>query len=124
MRSYNRFSTDEEIEVVVAGEKDIATLYNLSCGGCMFETRNPALREGDCIEVNLRGTVSAQGHVVWRVDNKAGIKFATPVHHRIVEMLGFPGEDEGLGSDVPCDRFGLPLVGKVVRHFSAAAREG
>ena len=111
MRSFNRFSTDEEIAVVIDGERDVATLYNLSCGGCMIELRNPAAREGASVEVNLRDMVTAQGHVMWRIDGKVGIKFATPVHQKFVQMLGYTSTAEKFDADDPRDRFGLPLFG-------------
>jgi len=111
MRSFNRFSTDEEVAVTIDGERDIATLYNLSCGGCMIELRNPAAREGAAVEINLRDFATAQGSVMWRIDNKCGVKFATPVHHKIVQMLGYTSAAEGFDADDPRDRFGLPLIG-------------
>lgn len=111
MRSFNRFSTDEEIDIKVDGERDVATLYNLSCGGCMIELRNPAAREGVSVEVNLRDMATAQGHVVWSIEGKAGIKFATPVHQKFVQMLGYTSAAEGFDAEDPRDRFGLPLIG-------------
>ena len=111
MRSYNRFATDEEIEVFIEGERDVATLYNLSAGGCMIQTRSVAACEGATVAVNLRDMVTAQGHIVWRIDNQAGIKFSTPVHYRIVQMLGYTSTTEKFDADDPRDRFGLPLFG-------------
>jgi hypothetical protein len=111
MRSFNRFSTDEEIDIIIEGERDIATLYNLSAGGCMIELRNPAAREGASVEVNLREMVTAQGHVVWRIEGKCGIKFSTPVHHKIVQMLGYAATSDKFDAEDPRDRFGLPLFG-------------
>lgn len=110
MRSFNRFSTDEEIAISIDAERDVATLYNLSCGGCMVELRNPSARAGAQVEVNLRDMVTAQGHIVWRVDGKCGIKFATPVHHKIVQMLGYTSTAETFDTEDPRDRFGLPLI--------------
>lgn len=109
MRSFNRFSTDEEVALVIEGERDVATLYNLSCGGCMIELRNNSAREGAQIEVNLRDMATAQGHIVWRIDGMAGIKFATPVHHKIVQLLGYAASGENFDDEDPRDRFGLPL---------------
>ncbi len=111
MRSFNRFVTDEEINIIIDGERDVATLYNLSCGGCMIETRNPAAREGADVEVNLRDMVTAQGFVVWRIDQHAGVKFATPVHQKIVQLLGYSETGENFDANDPRDRFGLPLFG-------------
>ncbi|UIP06090.1 PilZ domain-containing protein [Erythrobacter sp. SDW2] len=111
MRSFNRFSTDEEIDIRIDGERDVATLYNLSCGGCMIELRNPAAREGTPVEVNLRDMVTAQGRVVWQIDGKCGIRFGTPVHHKFVQMLGYTSATEGFDAEDPRDRFGLPLLG-------------
>lgn len=111
MRSFNRFSTDEEINVKIEGERDVATLYNLSCGGCMLEIRSRSAQEGSDIEVDLRGMVKAHGHIVWRIENKAGVKFETPVHQKIVEMLGYTSAAEKFDVDDPRDRFGLPLYG-------------
>ena len=111
MRAYNRFDTDEETAIVLDGERDVATIYNLSCGGCMIETRNPRAQVGAAIEVNLRDMVTAQGHIVWLIDNHAGIKFETPVHQRIVQMLGYPAAEDGFDENDPRDRFGLPLFG-------------
>ena len=111
MRSYNRFATDEDIACTIDGERDVATLYNLSCGGCMIECRNASLREGVQIEVNLRDMVTAQGVVVWRIEKHAGIKFETPVHQKIVAMLGYAAVAESFDEEDPRDRFGLPLYG-------------
>ncbi|GAA4036253.1 PilZ domain-containing protein [Parerythrobacter jejuensis] len=111
MRSFNRFDTDEEIPCRIDGEKDVATLYNLSSGGCMIETRNSSAREGSEIEVNLRDMATAQGIIVWKVDKQAGVKFATPVHQKIVEMLGYTATAEKFDANDPRDRFGLPLIG-------------
>ena len=111
MRSYNRFVTDEEINVVVEGERDVATLYNLSSGGCMLETRNANAVNGADVEVDLRGMVKAHGHIVWRVDEHCGIKFGTPVHQKIVTMLGYSYHGDDFDAEDPRDRFGLPLFG-------------
>lgn len=111
MRSFNRFATDEEINVKIEGERDVATLYNLSSGGCMLEARNKAAQEGAEVEVNLRDMVKAQGHIVWRIDGHCGVKFATPVHQKIVQMLGYTSTSENFDVDDPRDRFGLPLFG-------------
>ena len=111
MRSFNRFQTDEEIKVVIDGERDVATLYNLSSGGCMIETRSKRANEGSEIEVSLRDMVTAQGHIVWKIDGQAGIKFATPVHQKIVQMLGYSSVSESFDVNDPRDRFGLPLFG-------------
>ena len=111
MRSFNRFATDEEIQLRIDGQRDIATLYNLSCGGCMIEIRNPAAVEGAEIEVDLRDVTTAQGHIVWKIDNKAGIKFATPIHQKFVELLGYSALAEKFDANDPRDRFGLPIFG-------------
>ncbi|NNC60640.1 MAG: PilZ domain-containing protein [Erythrobacter sp.] len=111
MRSYNRFVTDEETSVVLDGEKDIATLYNLSCGGCMIDLRNAGAVVGSDIELNLRDLVTAHGTIVWRIDNYAGVKFETPVHQKIVHMLGYSATGEAFDTEDPRDRFGLPLFG-------------
>ncbi|MHA6333950.1 PilZ domain-containing protein [Qipengyuania sp. CAU 1752] len=111
MRAYNRFVTDEETSVVLDGEKDIATLYNLSCGGCMIDLRSAGAVVGSHIELNLRDMVTAQGTIVWRIENYAGVKFETPVHQKIVQMLGYNSTEEGFDAEDPRDRFGLPLFG-------------
>jgi len=111
MRSFNRFVTDEEIDVIIEGERDVATLYNLSSSGCMLEARNAGAREGASVEVDLRGMVTAQGHIVWRIDEHCGIKFSTPVHQKIVTMLGYTYRGDDFDSEDPRDRFGLPLFG-------------
>lgn len=111
MRSFNRFATDEEINCQIEGERDVVTLYNLSCGGCMIETRNSAAIVGAEMRVNLRDMATAEGFVAWRVDNKAGIKFSTPLHHKIVELLGYSALSERFDANDPRDRYGLPLFG-------------
>ena len=111
MRSFNRFSTDEEVQLRLDGERDVATLYNLSCGGCMLEIRNPAAQVGAFVDVELRDVAVAHGHIVWRIEEKAGVKFTTPLHQKIVELLGYSGSVERFDSEDPRDRFGLPLSG-------------
>lgn len=111
MRSFNRFSTDEDVNLTLDGEADVATLYNLSSGGCMIELRNPAAVEGAEVKISLRGETTAHGHIVWKIDNQVGIKFATPIHQRFVELLGYTAATEKFDVNDPRDRFGLPLFG-------------
>ncbi len=111
MRSFSRFSTDEEVTVVIDGEQDVATLYNLSRGGCMIELANVAVRPGARIEVRLLDEVNAGGRVAWRIGDKAGIEFVPLLHPTVVENLGFIASGDTFDADDPRDRFGLPLLG-------------
>lgn len=108
MRSYNRFSTDTEIKCRIEGELIRASLYNLSCGGCMIETKSDLAREGAEIDVRLNAKVIMPGKIVWRIDKNAGIKFSLPLHQKVVERFGYDGED--FDSNDPRDRFGIPIV--------------
>ncbi|WP_128892334.1 PilZ domain-containing protein [Erythrobacter sp. HKB08] len=110
MRSYNRFSTDQEIECAVDGKRGVVKLYNLSCGGCMIETPDEAIDEGTQIRLRLQPKVIVNGRVVWRIEKNAGIKFETPLHQTVVEQFGYVPNSE-FDRDDPRDRFGLPLIG-------------
>ncbi|MEW4448274.1 PilZ domain-containing protein [Qipengyuania sp. JC766] len=111
MRSYNRFITDVEIEVTVDGQPDMATLYNLSCGGCMLEIRNQAAVPGTDIEVALRNVGRMPGRIVWQVDRNIGVQFDNPLHQKAVELVGFSSQGEDFDRNDPRDKFGLPLFG-------------
>ena len=110
MRSYNRLKTNQTIECEVDGRREIATIYNLSCGGCMVEANSDDLQEGESLEVFLGPQISMPGTVAWRVENNIGIKFLLPVHQAVVETFGFSADDENFDRDDRRDRFGLPLV--------------
>ncbi len=108
MRSYNRFQTDQEVICQFDGEADAVGLYNLSCGGCMIETQSELAKEGAEVEITLNDKISVPGHVVWRINKNAGIKFDVPLHQRVVEHFGYA--DEFFDRDDPRDRFGIPLI--------------
>ncbi|MEZ5693644.1 MAG: PilZ domain-containing protein [Altererythrobacter sp.] len=110
MRSYNRFETDQEVQVTVDKRTDYVRLYNLSSGGCMIESEDSELEQGSAITLRLAPKTEVPGRVVWRIGKNAGIKFGTPVHHRLVARYGFPPADEFDRND-PRDRFGLPISG-------------
>lgn len=111
MRSFNRFSTDEEVAVVIDGEQGAATLYNLSSGGCMIELADGSARRGARVEIELLDQLTVRGSVVWRIGDKAGIEFAPLLHRTVVEELGYVADEEPFDADDPRDRFGLPLLG-------------
>lgn len=111
MRSYHRFTIDQEIDCRVEGVRDVATLYNLSSGGCMIECTNELLKEGAEIQVDLKGLLRAPGTVVWRIGRNAGVKFEIPVHHSVIEQLGYRENAGEFEVHEPLDRFGLPLFG-------------
>ena len=109
MRSYNRFKTDQEIGCRIDGKNMTASLYNLSCGGCMIETNNEAAEEGAEIDINLTERVSMPGRIVWRLGKNAGIKFELPLHQKMVEHFGYTHEED-FDRDDPRDRFGIPMI--------------
>lgn len=109
MRSYNRFKTDQTVGCTVGKKQGKVSLYNLSSGGCMIETKSKYAQEGARIVIDLTDTLSMSGKIVWRVDQSAGIKFDIPLHPKIVEKFGY-SEDEEFDRNDPRDRFGIPLV--------------
>jgi hypothetical protein len=110
MRSYIRFETDQLIECRIGRKRETVTLYNLSCGGCMIETASTAAEVDERVTVLVTDGTSIPGRIVWRIEKNAGIKFEIPLHHKLVERLGFAEEEEFDRND-PRDRFGIPLVG-------------
>ncbi len=109
MRSDNRFIVDQEVECVIAGERNAVMLYNLSPGGCMIEMRREDVSEGSKVEVRLRDLASIPGQIVWRIGRNAGIRFETPLHHKVVEHFGFRAPEEDCDPHDPRDRFGNPI---------------
>jgi hypothetical protein len=69
--------------LVEGGGEGLCRVRNLSVGGLMLETRMP-LALGERVAVELRGTGSLSGAVVWAREGRAGIAFHQPV---IVEEL-------------------------------------
>ncbi|WBY15383.1 PilZ domain-containing protein [Erythrobacteraceae bacterium WH01K] len=114
MRSYNRLSMDKEIACRVDGERRYVTLYNLSSGGCMIECFD-RIEEGSRVDLDISDTVPMTGHVVWRIEKNAGIKFDVPLHTAAVEALGYALAGEDFDQHDPRDRFGIPLVGNLHR---------
>ncbi len=109
MRAYNRFQTDEMILCAIAGKRERVALYNLSCGGCMIESRSSTLSEGAEVEVLLSEKLSAPGRIAWRIGRNAGVKFDHLLHPAVVEKFGYV-EEEDFDRNDPRDRFGIPLV--------------
>ena len=111
MRAYNRFVIDQEIECDISGQRDYVQLYDLSCGGCMIETRNPDAVRGAQITISLGDMGRFPGQIVWRIEKNAGVKFDHPLHQRVVEYFGYSSMAEEFDEADPRDRFGLPLIG-------------
>ena len=111
MRSYNRFVIDQEVECTIEGVRDMVGLYNLSSGGCMIESSSSLLKPGVEVVVDLKGFHRARGTVVWRIDRNAGIKFEIPLHHSVIEHMGYRESSGEFEVHEPTDRFGLPLFG-------------
>ena len=109
MRSYNRFRVDQEIDCRIDGKGVVASLYNLSSGGCMIETTEERAEDGAVVEIGLTDKVVMPGRIVWRLGKNAGIKFDLPLHQKVVEHLGY-SEDEEFDRNDPRDRFGIPIV--------------
>lgn len=109
MRSYNRFRVDQEITCRMDGKSTVASLYNLSSGGCMIETTHGSAEEGAKIEIALTSKVKMPGRIVWRLGKNAGIKFDLPLHQRVVEHFGY-AQDEDFDRNDPRDRFGIPII--------------
>lgn len=110
MRSYSRFNTDHEITCIVGSKGHTAQLYNLSSGGCMIEMGQLSIAQGDEVNVKLRGQTILPGVIAWQVGKSAGIKFAVPLHHRVVESFGYQTGGEDFDRYDPRDRFGIPLL--------------
>lgn len=109
MRSYSRFSTDQEINCRIGRKKRTVKLYNLSSGGCMIECDSEDVVQGDAVQIDLRGKATMPGQIVWRVGKNAGIKFEIPLHGRVVQLFGY-AQDEEFDRHDPRDRFGIPLI--------------
>ncbi|MFZ1741897.1 MAG: PilZ domain-containing protein [Pontixanthobacter sp.] len=120
MRSYNRFTTDQEIDCLIGRTKHKVALYNLSCGGCMIETPDDDAVEGASVKIVLTGKAVMPGKIAWRVGKNAGVKFDLPLHQKVVEHFGY-SDDEEFDRDDPRDRFGIPLV--EVRSMAAGMIE-
>ena len=117
MRSYNRLKTDLTVECEVGGVREVAQLYNLSCGGCMIEIAMADLQEEAQIAIALSQRTSFPGKIAWRVGKNAGIKFDLPLHPSVIEKMGYGGDGEQFDRHDPRDRFGLPLVERM--HVAA-----
>ncbi|GAA4644109.1 hypothetical protein GCM10023115_20690 [Pontixanthobacter gangjinensis] len=109
MRSYNRFTTDLEIDCVIGRKRHKVALYNLSSGGCMIETPTKDAVQDAEVKIVLTGKAIMPGKIAWRVGKNAGVKFDLPLHQKVVEHFGYTtGED--FDRDDPRDRFGIPIV--------------
>jgi len=112
-RSWNRHLVEKEVKCRIDGERDFVFLYNLSAGGCMVERSVRPLLTGDGVELDLCDFATAQGVVVWSVENSAGVRFDTPIHEAVVRHLGFNPPSLSFEEQEPRDRFGrvLPPIG-------------
>ncbi len=108
-RASKRVAVDKEIECRVGGRSARVLLYNLSVGGCMIETSNGLVSEGDWASLKLSDTILAGGVVIWQIGRNAGIRFEQALHGAIVEFLGFKPSIQSFDHAWPRDRFGRPL---------------
>lgn len=78
-RRHPRFRTLGHVGRLDAfGDCGLCRVQDLSDGGLMIETRIP-LSCGDPVRISFDCTNAVQGRVVWRVGNRAGIRFLRPL---------------------------------------------
>ncbi|MFV0645959.1 MAG: PilZ domain-containing protein [Sphingomonadaceae bacterium] len=110
MRLYTRFSQESEVECRIDGIREYVTLYNISCGGCMIETANPAAIVGASIRIELNDVTEMRGEIVWQVGKNIGIKFEVPLHQSAIESMGYSSNFGDFDQHDRRDRYGIPLV--------------
>ena len=96
LRAVERSVTDFEVDCVAYGQTWRAYLYNISTEGCLIETPQDIVRVGDMLRFAIPGVTKIDAEVTWQKCHHAGLRFARPIHARVVEHLRFkePG-DEG-----------------------------
>lgn len=112
VRTTPRVVTDIEATWSAHGQHGRAFLYNISMGGCMFESAKEAFFPGDVLALQIPSSPTLSGSVVWQIGQFCGMRFHQPIAAATVEELGFKEPLISFEHSLPRDRFGrtLPIL--------------
>ena len=88
-RAAPRFPTELEADCRSCNRSWTARLWNISATGCMIACPGSELPDGALLRLRLKGLTAIDGKIVWQHRAHAGIRFVNPLHHALMEHLGF-----------------------------------
>jgi len=79
------------------GNSTGASLRNISSNGCLLETAEILLGEGNPVRIKIPGISSLDGRVVWAEGARAGVEFSAALHPAVVDYIALKTDAEGCG---------------------------
>ena len=76
-----------DVQARVGGRRLSLFVYDLSMDGCMIQTSNLAIVEGQAIILELDAQCAAIGTVIWRKNLTAGMQFKSRLNPAVVKRL-------------------------------------
>ncbi len=108
-RRHERHVVEVQVECFVEDECINLTIYDICVDGCCIDTGTSRVAPGEKLYLKFPNGVGAEGAVVWKSDQYAGIKFASELHPAVVLQMGFKPVAVSMDDFVPRDRFGREL---------------
>lgn len=111
-------TTAVEVACRVQGRKGRATVYDVSCDGCMIDL-NARVAAGDAVFITFADGIGIACKVLWAQGKQAGVQFDKPMHEAVVTHLGFSTAPTDTQTLSPRDHFGRPLPRLAARSHSS-----
>ncbi|WP_157222422.1 PilZ domain-containing protein [Novosphingobium sp. AP12] len=108
-RNWSRHLVDKDVPCSVAGVEGRGFLYDLSAGGCMVELGDARDVIGSSVAIDLYGSVTTVGTVIWQSSHYVGVRFEVPLHDAVVRHVGFTPPEIPFEEQLHRDRFGRVL---------------
>jgi len=86
-RHFPRSDFMADVAARIEGRRLSLFVYDLSMDGCMIQTSNLEVKEGQIIRLELDEHCEAAGMVIWRKNLTAGLKFKARLKPRVVARL-------------------------------------
>jgi hypothetical protein len=86
-RAAYRFLTDTTVHCRVPASPAKGTISDISTHGCRLRIGRGVILPGSTILLELLPGFHAIGHVVWKNERDAGIRFDTPLHNTLIDNV-------------------------------------
>lgn len=110
-----RVVTDHYITCRALGRDFSVLMYDLSTGGCMFESARTALAPGVSVTIIFPSDPEAPATVVWAAGKCVGVKFGNDIETGTVENYGYRLRADAFDATSPRDRSGR-ILPALTRH--------
>ncbi len=119
-RKHERHVVEVQVECFIQDENVRLAIYDICVDGCCIDTGHARVAPGERVYLKFLSGVSAEGTVIWKSDQYAGVRFASELHPAVILQMGFKPVAVSMDDYAPRDRFGRELP--PIQGFQRAIR--